>query len=216
RRGGDLRSHKHWNALRVYPRLHRRHRTPLYGSQSCASIPRAVRSRGRFARRVALRVSHGQFAQAGLGSFPLVASHRPGVLFQLWFASQPIEEGGLVAGPSALGPSDDRDADGSQPLQGVRVLDLTRLLPGSYATLMLADLGADVIKIEDPRGGDHARQMPPLAGGTSVFFHLLNRNKRSVTLDFRSPEAAAVLDALAARSDVLVDSFRPRTAKRLG
>jgi crotonobetainyl-CoA:carnitine CoA-transferase CaiB-like acyl-CoA transferase len=103
-----------------------------------------------------------------------------------------------------------------KPLEGVRVLDLTRLLPGAYATLLLADLGADVIKIEAPRGGDHMRQMPPLAGGTSVFFHLLNRNKRSVALDLRAPEAASVLDALAARSDVVVDSFRPRTAKRLG
>jgi crotonobetainyl-CoA:carnitine CoA-transferase CaiB-like acyl-CoA transferase len=103
-----------------------------------------------------------------------------------------------------------------KPLEGVRVLDLTRLLPGAYATLLLADLGADVIKIEEPQSGDHMRQMPPLAGGTSVFFHLLNRNKRSVTLDLRAPEAASVLDALAARGDVVVDSFRPRTAKRLG
>jgi alpha-methylacyl-CoA racemase len=101
-------------------------------------------------------------------------------------------------------------------LEGVRVLDLTRLLPGSYATLLLADLGADVVKIEDPRGGDHARHMPPLAHGTSVFFHLLNRSKRSVTLNLRAPEAAPVVDALAAQSDVVVDSFRPRTAKRLG
>jgi crotonobetainyl-CoA:carnitine CoA-transferase CaiB-like acyl-CoA transferase len=101
-------------------------------------------------------------------------------------------------------------------LHGVRVLDLTRLLPGSYATLLLADLGADIIKIEDPRGGDHARHMPPLANGTSVYFHILNRNKRSVTLDLRSPDAVAVLDALATRSDVVVDSFRPRTARRLG
>ena len=104
----------------------------------------------------------------------------------------------------------------ASPLHGVRVLDLTRLLPGSYATLLLADLGADIIKIEDPRGGDHARHMPPLAGGTSVYFRVLNRNKRSVTLDLRSPEARPVLDALAARADVVVDSFRPRTARRLG
>jgi alpha-methylacyl-CoA racemase len=103
-----------------------------------------------------------------------------------------------------------------KPLEGVRVLDLTRLLPGSYATLLLADLGADVIKIEEPRGGDHMRHMPPLAAGTSVFFHLLNRNKRSVTLDLRSPESVDVLHALAVRSDVVVDSFRPRTAQRLG
>jgi len=102
------------------------------------------------------------------------------------------------------------------PLEGIRVLDLTRLLPGSYATLMLADLGAEVIKLEDPRGGDHARQMPPLANGTSVYFTVLNRNKRSLALDLRSPEAAGVLDRLVPQCDVVVDSFRPKTATRLG
>jgi crotonobetainyl-CoA:carnitine CoA-transferase CaiB-like acyl-CoA transferase len=102
------------------------------------------------------------------------------------------------------------------PLAGIRVLDLTRLLPGSYATLMLADLGADVIKIEDPRGGDHARQMPPLANGTSVYFTVLNRNKRSLALNLRAPEAAGVLDRLVPHCDVVIDSFRPKTAARLG
>jgi crotonobetainyl-CoA:carnitine CoA-transferase CaiB-like acyl-CoA transferase len=101
-----------------------------------------------------------------------------------------------------------------RPLDGVRVLDLTRLLPGAYATLLLADLGADVIKIEDPRGGDGMRTLSP-ASGRNTFFEPLNRNKRSVTLDLRSPDAAAVLDALASRSDVLVESFRPSTAVRL-
>src|SRR5436309_974788 len=104
-----------------------------------------------------------------------------------------------------------------RPLDGVRVLDLTRLLPGACATLLLADLGADVIKLEDPRGGDPMRRMPPLAvDGTSVYFHVFNRNKRSITLDLRSPNAAAVFDALVSRVDVVVDSFRPRTARRLG
>jgi crotonobetainyl-CoA:carnitine CoA-transferase CaiB-like acyl-CoA transferase len=103
----------------------------------------------------------------------------------------------------------------SKPLDGVRVLDLTRLLPGAYATLLLADLGADVIKIEDPRGGDGMRHLP-LTGGVNVYFERLNRNKRSVTLDLRSPDAVTVLDALIARSDVLVESFRPSTARRLG
>jgi alpha-methylacyl-CoA racemase len=101
-----------------------------------------------------------------------------------------------------------------RPLDGVRVLDLSRLLPGAYATLQLADLGADVVKIEDPRGGDGMRTLA--AGRRASFFERLNRNKRSVTLDLRSPEAAAVLDALAARSDVTVESFRPSTARRLG
>jgi crotonobetainyl-CoA:carnitine CoA-transferase CaiB-like acyl-CoA transferase len=103
-----------------------------------------------------------------------------------------------------------------RPLDQVRVLDLTRLLPGAYATLLLADLGADVVKVEDPRGGDGMRTLPPLASGRNVYFEALNRNKRSITLDLRSPDAAAVLAALAARSDVVVDSFRPSTARRLG
>jgi len=100
-----------------------------------------------------------------------------------------------------------------RPLEGIRVLDLTRLLPGAYATLLLADLGADVIKVEDPRGGDTMRT---LRGGPSRYFGPLNRGKRSVTLDLRIAEAATVLDALIARTDVLVESFRPSTARRLG
>jgi alpha-methylacyl-CoA racemase len=104
----------------------------------------------------------------------------------------------------------------TRPLHGVRVLDLTRLLPGAYATLLLADLGADVVKVEDPRGGDLMRTLPPLADGRNVYFERLNRNKRSITLDLRTPDAAAVLDALCARADVVVDSFRPSTARRLG
>jgi len=110
------------------------------------------------------------------------------------------------------------------PLQGVRVLDLTRLLPGAYATLLLAELGADVIKVEDPRGGDGMRTLGARLGArlkrsrsseSMSYFELLNRNKRSITLDLRSPEAPPVFDALAARSDVVVDSFRPSTARRL-
>jgi crotonobetainyl-CoA:carnitine CoA-transferase CaiB-like acyl-CoA transferase len=98
-----------------------------------------------------------------------------------------------------------------RPCDGVRVVDLTRLLPGAYATLLLADLGADVIKIEDPRGGDGMRRT-----AAGLFFDRLNRSKRSVTLDLRTAEARTVLDALLARSDVVVDSFRPSTARRLG
>ena len=109
-----------------------------------------------------------------------------------------------------------QDGHTGPPLHGVRVVDLTRLLPGAYATLLLADLGADVVKVEDPRGGDGMRTLPPLAGGRNVYFEALNRNKRSITLDLRSPDAAAVLDALAAHSDVVVESFRPSTARRLG
>lgn len=102
------------------------------------------------------------------------------------------------------------------PLEGVRVLDLSRLLPGPYATLVLADLGADVVKVEDPQGGDYVRWMPPLAGEQSGFFHALNRNKRSLRLDLRRPDGAAALRRLARRFDVVVESFRPGVMDRLG
>ncbi len=101
------------------------------------------------------------------------------------------------------------------PLRDVRVLDLTRLLPGAYATLLLSDLGAEVIKIEDPRGGDGMRSLRSHPDGRNPYFERLNRSKRSVTLDLRMPEASGVLDALAARADVIINSFRPSTARRL-
>src|SRR5262245_52717311 len=111
----------------------------------------------------------------------------------------------------------------AQPLLGVRVIDLTRLIPGAYATMLLGNLGADVIKVEDPRGGDGmrtlgARLRPSHYAGeaTASYFDLLNRGKRSVTLDLRDPEAAPVLDAILAHADVVADSFRPSTAQRLG
>src|SRR4029434_9967482 len=103
----------------------------------------------------------------------------------------------------------------ARPIDGVRVIDLTRLLPGAYATLLLADLGAEVIKIEDPRGGDGMRSLQTQPDGRHPYLEQLNRNKRSVTLDLRKAEAAAVLDALATHADVMVDSFRPSTARRL-
>ena len=102
------------------------------------------------------------------------------------------------------------------PLTGLTVLDLTRLLPGAVCTLALAELGADVVKIEDPRSGDPLRHLPPSAGGRSVYDLVFNRGKRSVALDLRRPAARPVIDRLAARADVLVESFRPRTARRLG
>ncbi len=102
------------------------------------------------------------------------------------------------------------------PLQGLRVLDLSRLLPGPYATLVLADLGADVVKVEDPSGGDYLRWMPPMAGEQSGWFHALNRNKRSLALDLRRPEGPAALLRLARGFDVVVESFRPGVMARLG
>lgn len=104
-----------------------------------------------------------------------------------------------------------------QPLAGVRVVDLTRLLPGGYATSLLVGLGADVVKVEDPRGGDGTRISPPYAPtGESGLFLALCRGKRSVCLDLKNPAGRDALLALVAASEVLVDSFRPGVLDRLG
>jgi alpha-methylacyl-CoA racemase len=103
-----------------------------------------------------------------------------------------------------------------RPLQGVRVLDLSRLLPGPFATLVLADLGATVDKIEDSGGGDYLRLMPPQVAGESVAFQLLNRGKRSAVLDLKKPEGRAAMKRLVASYDVLFDQFRPGVLARLG
>jgi alpha-methylacyl-CoA racemase len=102
------------------------------------------------------------------------------------------------------------------PLSGIRILDLTRLLPGPFATLVLADLGADVVKVEDPGGGDWLRHLPPVRGEQSEAYHALNRNKRSMVLDLRSPAGAAAFRRLARRADAVVESFRPGVLDRLG
>jgi alpha-methylacyl-CoA racemase len=97
-----------------------------------------------------------------------------------------------------------------KPLDGVRVLDLSRLLPGPYATLVLSDLGADVVKVEDPDPGDYLREISP------GMFAALNRGKRSIVLDLKSPDGVAQLRRLCAAADVLLESFRPGVLERLG
>ncbi|MCA3014264.1 MAG: CoA transferase [Myxococcaceae bacterium] len=104
----------------------------------------------------------------------------------------------------------------SLPLQGLKVLDLSRLLPGPYATLVLADLGATVDKVEEPEVGDYTRNMPPMKGDTSALFLALNRNKRSLALDLKTPGGVAALKRLARQYDVLVESFRPGVMDKLG
>lgn len=101
-------------------------------------------------------------------------------------------------------------------LDGIRVLDLSRLLPGPFATQVLADLGARVDKVEDPTGGDYLRMMPPQAGGMNATFHALNRGKRSIVLDLKKAEGRDALLRLVTRYDVLVESFRPGVMDRLG
>lgn len=102
------------------------------------------------------------------------------------------------------------------PLEDVKVLDLTRLLPGGYATLLMADLGADVVKVEEPDRGDYIRWSPPMVGEHSTAHIALNRNKRSVTINLKSDEGRGLLLDLAEHFDVLIESFRPGVMERLG
>lgn len=104
----------------------------------------------------------------------------------------------------------------SGPLEGVRILDLTRLLPGSYGTSLLADLGADVLKVEQPGLGDYMRWFPPLLGDESAYTWVLDRNKRSIALDLKQPAARDALLRLVETADVFFESFRPGVADRLG
>jgi crotonobetainyl-CoA:carnitine CoA-transferase CaiB-like acyl-CoA transferase len=102
------------------------------------------------------------------------------------------------------------------PLQGLTVLDLSRVLAGPYATMVLADLGADVIKVERLPGGDDSRTMGPFLDGESYCFAQVNRGKRGVALDLKQPAGLAALLAIAAQVDVVVENFRPGTTERLG
>ena len=105
----------------------------------------------------------------------------------------------------------------SGPLAGLTVLDLTRVLAGPYCTMLLADMGARVIKIEQPGRGDDTRAWgPPFVGGESTYFLSVNRNKESVTLDFKSPRGRDILDQLISRADILVENFRPGVLARIG
>jgi crotonobetainyl-CoA:carnitine CoA-transferase CaiB-like acyl-CoA transferase len=101
-------------------------------------------------------------------------------------------------------------------VHGVRVLDLTRLLPGPMATLHLADLGADVVKIEDTGAGDYARAMGRVRDGMSDLFRLVNRNKRAMRLDLKQPSGREVFLRLVERADVVVEGFRPGVMDKLG
>ncbi|TMC14760.1 MAG: CoA transferase [Chloroflexi bacterium] len=102
------------------------------------------------------------------------------------------------------------------PLKGLRVLDLTRVLVGPYATMQLADLGAEVIKVERPGDGDETRHVAPLQDGESHYFLAVNRNKLGLAVDMKRPEGKQILVDLARRSDVFIENFRPGVAQRLG
>ena len=103
------------------------------------------------------------------------------------------------------------------PLDGVRVLDLTRVLAGPYCTMFLGDLGAEVVKVERPQAGDDTRGWgPPFLGGESAYFLCVNRNKKSLVLDLKSDRGIELLRRLAGAADVLVENFRPGAMERLG
>jgi len=103
------------------------------------------------------------------------------------------------------------------PLVGIRVLDLTRILAGPYCTMMLGDMGAEIIKVENPDGGDDTRAWgPPFLNGVSTYFISINRNKKSVTLDLKKERGKALLASLIRASDVVVENFRPGTLEKLG
>ncbi len=107
-------------------------------------------------------------------------------------------------------------ASAALPLAGLRVLDLTRVLAGPMCTMLLGDMGAEIIKIEDPAHGDDTRGWAPLVGGWSTYFLSVNRNKKSVAIDLKSVEGRALLEDLIKTADVLVENFRPGTLERLG
>ena len=101
-----------------------------------------------------------------------------------------------------------------QPLQGIRVLDLSRVLAGPYCTMVLGDLGADVIKVEPPEGDETRSWGPPFAGGESAYYLCVNRNKRGMTINLKTGEGREIIRELARQSDVLVENFRPGTLTR--
>ena len=102
------------------------------------------------------------------------------------------------------------------PLDGMKVLDLTRVLAGPYATMLLGDLGAEVIKIEQPGTGDESRNFGPFKNGFSLYFMSVNRGKQSVTLNLKTERGQAVFKRLLKQTDVLVENFRPGTMEKLG
>ena len=112
--------------------------------------------------------------------------------------------------------SQSHNRTGQGPLTNITVLDLTRVLSGPYCTMMLSDMGARVIKVEQPGQGDETRAWgPPFQNGESTYFLSTNRNKESVTINFKHPDGYRLLEALIERSDVIVENFRPGTLDRL-
>jgi len=108
------------------------------------------------------------------------------------------------------------NSHGEPPLKGIRILDLSRVLAGPFCTMTLADLGAEVIKVEIPGRGDDTRAFPPFINGVSSYFLSINRGKKSITLNLRTKEAQEALYKIAETCDVLLENFRPGVTARLG
>src|SRR6202140_4274009 len=106
--------------------------------------------------------------------------------------------------------------DWAGPLAGIRVVDLTRVLAGPFATQSLGDLGAEILKIEPPGGGDETRRFPPFVSGESHYFLGINRNKKSLVIDLQQEAGADIVRRLVARADILVENYRPGVMDRLG
>src|SRR3954451_4483040 len=123
------------------------------------------------------------------------------------------ERGRLSGGEWRPGMS---ESERRGPLAGLLVADLSRILAGPYATMLLADLGADVVKVEGPQGDDTRTWLPPVRDGVSTYYLGINRNKRSVALDLKDPGDAALAQELARRADVLVENFKPGGLARFG
>jgi len=104
----------------------------------------------------------------------------------------------------------------TRALEGIRILDLSRMLPGPYASMMLADLGGEVIKVEEPKIGDPTRHSPPIVDGQSAVFNQVNRNKKSIALDLKQAEGRDIFLKLASRADCVLEQFRPGVVDRLG
>lgn len=102
------------------------------------------------------------------------------------------------------------------PLQGIRVLDLTNVLAGPYCSMVLGDMGAEVIKVENTDKGDTSRNFEPQVNGESYCFAVLNRNKKSLALDLKDPQGKKIALALAERADIVLENFRPGVVKRMG
>lgn len=113
-------------------------------------------------------------------------------------------------------PTNVNKDQGEGPLSGIRILDFSRILSGPYASMMLADFGAEVIKVEAVSGGDETRKFPPFVEDMSHYFIALNRNKKSLTLDLKSEKGIKIAKDLAMKSDVVIENFRPGVMKRLG